>query len=270
VDPILAEAIERSRRGDTAAFGAVVEALGPAIVRFVASILGGDVHAAHDVAQDTFLAAWKALPRLDQPHHLKPWCFQVAYHHAISWIRRRGPRGEPFREIVDVERPEPPPPRPFRVKGHAAQGDPAPYVRAALASLPARYVAPLTLCYLEGLGARGTAELLGVPLSTIKMRLHRGRALLREVLLTSSDRWERDRRPRAPAPATKPANDAGVLRNECAPPNGSAAPIARDAPPTAAPPPPAAPSAPGSGPAPAPAPTPRPATTTSRAGEITP
>jgi transketolase len=73
----------------------------------------------------------------------------------------------------------------------------------ALGSIPVRYVGPLTLCYLEGLGLRETARVLALAPNTLKMRLHRGRALLRRRL-TRLEGWRLHRRRDAaagPAPA---------------------------------------------------------------------
>jgi RNA polymerase sigma-70 factor (ECF subfamily) len=189
VDPSLSDAVERSLPPDAAAFGPVVAANGAPLTRFVTSLLGGDEHAAHDVVQETFLAAWRALPRLERQGHLRPWLFQVAYNHAVSWLRRRGPRGEPFRGLeAEVAGSDPPPPPTVRIHGRATPSDEAaPLLRSALASLPPLYAAPLTLCYLEGMGARGTAEALGLGLSTVKMRLHRGRAMLLERLVARTE-----------------------------------------------------------------------------------
>ena len=193
MDPSLVHAVERSRDGDTGAFRALVEALGPQLVRFTATLLGGDIHAAHDIVQETFLAAWRSLPRLSDPAQLHGWLHRVAYHHAVSWIRRRGPGGEAFHglEPEDALR-EPPLPRTWLLGAfETTSEEAAPRLRAVLATLPPRYVAPLTLFYLEGMDARTTADLLGLPLTTVKMRLHRGRSLLRERLLRRHA-WRRD------------------------------------------------------------------------------
>lgn len=95
MQPSLEDAVERARRGDPHAFETIVEVYGTPLCRFVARIIGGDGHAAHDVVQEAFVAAWRALPRLSNPAHLKAWLFQVAYRHAVTWLRRhRGPRGD--------------------------------------------------------------------------------------------------------------------------------------------------------------------------------
>ena len=197
MDPSLVDAVERSRGGDTGAFRALVEALGPQLFRVTAALLGGDVHAANDIVQETFLAAWRSLPRLSDPAQLHGWLHRVAYHHAVTWIRRRGPGGAAFHGLEpDEARREPQIPRTWAFGvGEATADEAAPRIREALSALPPRYVAPLTLFYLEGLDARATAEALGIPVTTVKMRLYRGRSLLRVHLMRRSA-WTRHKKRR--------------------------------------------------------------------------
>ena len=206
------DAVERCQRGDPAAFGVVVEALASPLVRFVSGLLGGDVDGAHDVAQEAFIVAWRRLPRLTDPTTFRAWVFQVAYHQAMSWMRRRGPGGARF-SVLDVDplRPEPGPDRVWNVLGESVTSEEmAPRLRSALASLPARYGAPLILHHLEGLPARVCAEALGLSIGTLKMRLMRARTLLRRRFL-ERERFERDRRARGGEPRA-PAKPARAVR----------------------------------------------------------
>ncbi len=166
----LAASIERARRGDLAAFDEIVLAFHAPLLRFTGMVLGGDIHSAHDVVQDTFVALWTALPTLAEPRFVQAWLYRVAYRRAVSWMRRRGPGGRPFKgysvegeELAEPERGGPP--RTWNVGGAwLPSAEAAPRLKAALGSLPAVYAAPLTLYYLEGLepsrdgapaGARG-------------------------------------------------------------------------------------------------------------------
>jgi RNA polymerase sigma-70 factor (ECF subfamily) len=189
VDPGIEQAVERASKGDAEAFDVIVREYGSSLVRFLAGVLAGDVHAAHDVAQDAFLAAWRALPSLEHPRLLRAWIYRVAYNRAISWLRRRGPRGTPF---VALERDASGGPE--AVARHEPEGSSSvtPRLRAALSALPPPYAAAVTLYYFQGLGTIETAEALGVSRSTVKMRLHRARTVLRKTLLP---------KPAPPAPA---------------------------------------------------------------------
>jgi RNA polymerase sigma-70 factor (ECF subfamily) len=187
VDPGLEQAVERARKGDASAFDAIVLEYGTPLVRFLCGVLAGDVHAAHDVAQDAFLAAWRALPRLEEPRLLRAWIYRVAYHRAITWLRRRGPRGNPFRFLDSEGMPASASiPSGDERESPPRAGEPSPVtprLRAALSALPPTYAAAVSLYYFQGLGTDETAQALGVTRSTVKMRLHRARTVLRRTLL---------------------------------------------------------------------------------------
>jgi RNA polymerase sigma-70 factor (ECF subfamily) len=184
VDPATAEWVAKAREGDAAAFDRIVRTYASPLVRFTTSVLGGDLHAAHDVVQDAFLVAWRTLPSLVEPRFFRAWLYRVAYHRAISWLRRRGPHGSPFHALgTDAQGGEP---SPCRGWGISTSPDPTdevtPRLHAALSALPLRYAAPISLYYFQGLGTRETAEALGLSRATVKMRLLRGRSILRHKL----------------------------------------------------------------------------------------
>jgi RNA polymerase sigma-70 factor (ECF subfamily) len=207
VDPSLLDNVDRARRGDADAFAAIVREFEAPLVRFTSAILGGDVHAANDVVQDVFVAAWRTLPDLDEPGHLAAWLYRVAFRRAVSHRRRRGPRG--VRPLdLDAQRPDGSSPADRCVAREAtpadacASGEVLPHLRALLGRMPPRYAAPLTLHHLEGLGLRETARLLGLAVPTVKMRLFRARRLLRSRLL-AREPWPL-RHPPANAPSPHP------------------------------------------------------------------
>ena len=226
MDPGIDQAVERARTGDASAFDAIVLEYGTPLVRFLCGVLGGDVHAAHDVAQEAFLAAWRALPQLRDPRLLRSWIYRVAYHRAVSWLRRRGPQGSPFRYLegdelagaAAVAAAEPAP-------GDGAAGAAVtPRLREALAALPPTYAAAVTLYYFQGLGTSEAAEALGVTRSTVKMRLHRARLVLRKTLLGATAAPRKPARKRAGktgAPA-RPMTESPAPAAASAPPPPSA------------------------------------------------
>ena len=200
--------VARARGGDAAAFDRLVEQNATALIRFLTNILGGDMHAAHDVAQDSFLVAWRTLPRLVEPRYFRAWLFRVAYHRAITWLRRRGPQGTPFKTLPTPNDEEPPF---LRGWGVGTVRDPSdevtPRLHAALHSMPLRYAAPINLHYFKGLGTRETAVALGIAHSTLKMRLVRARSILKDKMRKVL-RPERAAPPPDPAPSEEPAEGA--------------------------------------------------------------
>lgn len=180
--PSFDDAVGRARAGDPAAFDQLAAALAPSLVRFASTMLVGDVDSAHDVVQETLLAAWKALPGLRDAEHLKAWLFRVAQRRAVSWLRRQRHR-DPARagRLLEPARPPEEWAAPTGTPGPAETGETRSELRTLVGRLPERYRAPIALCHLEGLGPKETARLLGLRPSALKMRLHRGRRLLRRA-----------------------------------------------------------------------------------------
>lgn len=185
---VLDRLLLRARAGDTRAFRRVSEQMAPRLVRYVCIFLKGDEDTAHDVVQDTFIAAWHKLDTIRDGDHLRPWLYRVARCKAITWLRRRGPRGAPMdsieraremgREVADRGPGD-------GARMHRRGADSEAQVQAlrrAVARLPPIYAGVVRLHYLRGHGTRETAQLLGVPRTTVKMRLYRARQKLRAML----------------------------------------------------------------------------------------
>lgn len=194
--PRFKEAFRRARTGDPRAFRTLADHLGPELVRFLTTFLGGDVHAAHDVTQDVLVQAWDNIQAIKNVGHLRRWCYRVARCKAVSWLRRRRPPGrtvEPLHaeEVAEATRrggrghaPRPPEP-------HGDEDDLTIALRRALLRLPANYAGPVHLHYVQGFSTREAAVLLGLKRQTFKMRLHRARAFLRREI--HRDQFQRGR-----------------------------------------------------------------------------
>ncbi len=224
--------LERAQAGDPAAFGALSEALGPRLLRYVLAPLCGDVHAASDVVQESLLAAWHARERFRGVDHLRAWLFRVSRNQAVSWIRRRGPGGEAPLELEGAAVQEEARRRLRPDRGEEAESDLAPgALDGLLAGLPPRYRAPIRLHYFLGHDTRETAQLLGISTNALKMRLHRARNLLRRRLAdlepaAAPGLVERARelvppRPRAPGGASRRRRRARAPRPRRTPPGAA-------------------------------------------------
>lgn len=183
MDPRLETAVRRARLGDPRAFRELTEIIGPDLVRFLTFFLNGDGHAAHDVAQETILRAWDAMPTVRDGQHLRRWCYKVARYRAISRFRKRTPKdvgvgsvSVKYEDGRENPRPAPPSPEPPNPAGLRIA------VQRAVRNLPATYVGPVHLHYVQGCSTRETAELLGITQSAVKMRLFRARRILRKDL----------------------------------------------------------------------------------------
>ena len=135
-----------------------------------------DRWAAEELAQEVFLQLYRNLGRMESDEHLKFWLRRVTTHRCIDAGRRRVRQPQVSLEML----PEP---------AQAAAGDRDPLLERALAklvaSLPERQRAIVVLRYQEDLDPSEIAQLLDVPLGTVKSQLHRALAMLREKLRRS-------------------------------------------------------------------------------------
>src|SRR5262245_64343 len=85
-DLALAALVERARAGDRVAFTVLFEHFNAPICRYLARLVG-DEHLGCDLAQETFLAAWRALPDAEVETHFAPWLYRIATNLARSHLR---------------------------------------------------------------------------------------------------------------------------------------------------------------------------------------
>lgn len=130
-----------------------------------------DRAAAEDLTQEVFMALHEHMEKLESPAHARAWLLRVASRRCIDEIRKRRYRSGPSLEAVE---PAAAPPQDELVLREQ--------VRSMISRLPARTRTLLILRYQEGLGPSEIADLLELPVETVKSRLHRAVNLLRERL----------------------------------------------------------------------------------------
>jgi RNA polymerase sigma-70 factor (ECF subfamily) len=135
--------------------------------------LTGDDDAAEELVQETYARAVAGLDGFVPGSNLRAWMFRILRNAHIDQLRRR--RADPTTREVEVT-DEVPGPDPGALARLGARE-----VEAALAELPVAS-REVILLDLEGLTEAETAEVLGVPVGTVKSRLSRARAALRERL----------------------------------------------------------------------------------------
>jgi RNA polymerase sigma-70 factor, ECF subfamily len=127
---------------------------------------------AEDVAQEVFLELYQKLAAIQSPAHLRFWLRRVSVHRAIDQGRRKRHRRE--LELENV-------PEPFGervVTDHLLMGR----LRQVLAALPEKQRIVVVLRYQEDLGPAEIAELMEMPVNTVKSTLHRSLEELRRRL----------------------------------------------------------------------------------------
>lgn len=169
--PVEAETIEKSANGDQFAFAELVREHQAMVFSLAYRVLQNR-ELAEDVAQEIFLQLYQNLSAIQSPSHLVFYLRKVAMHRCIDQTRRR--RHRPQISLDDA-------PEPAAV---ASSSDPmlAEILRKLVAALPEVPRMIVTLRYQEDLGPAEIAEVMELPVNTVKSHLRRSLALLREKI----------------------------------------------------------------------------------------
>lgn len=146
-----------------------------AIYRLSFAVLGDEADA-RDAAQDTFVTAWRQIGRLRDADRFDAWLQRVAVNSARMTHRarrRRGVREIPSSRVTDFDG--------LRATASPAETD-ATTLDAAMRQIPVEQRSILVLHHLEGHGLAELAEILEIPVGTVKSRLHTARAALTSAL----------------------------------------------------------------------------------------
>lgn len=179
-----ADLLQRLRRGEAPAFAEAFETFADRLYRVALRVVH-DPDEAEDVVQETFIVLSRRLEVFEGRSSLGTWLYRVAYNEALQRLRttwRRAGRAAPgHTALVDDgaggvadEAPGP--------SEWAEAGELHDHIDAAIAALPASLRSALLLRDVEGLSTAEAAELLRITPSALKVRVHRARLALRELL----------------------------------------------------------------------------------------
>lgn len=172
------ELIGAARRGDRDAFDELVRRT--FVDTFtLARRLTGNEEDAKDVVQDAYLRAWRAIGKFRGDAAFSTWMYRITANAAATHMRkRRRHRAEPIDEVA-----EPADPRAEARPAEAAESsDALARIGAAVDDLPPKLRTIVVLKDVYGLPHEAIAEELGISVAAAKVRLHRARRKLRDVL----------------------------------------------------------------------------------------
>jgi RNA polymerase sigma-70 factor, ECF subfamily len=168
--------VRRYVEGDGEAFAVLVERHERRVYNLALRMTGREEDA-RDATQDAFLSALRKLKTFRGEAAFTTWLHRVTVNACYDLLRKRQ-RAPLLHERADDGPPRPEPPSP----DHADSVDLSLDVRRALLEVPEDFRAVLILCDVQDLAYEDAARALGVPIGTVKSRLHRGRVALARAL----------------------------------------------------------------------------------------
>ena len=171
--------LQRARAGDLGAFNELVLEHQSLVFNLCLHQLG-QRQAAEDATQEAFVSAWRNLGGLRGP--FRPWLLRIAVNACTDELRRRGRRPSTSLDVaLDAGVPEPPDEDPSP-ETSLLQGELRREVETALLTLPEEQRLAVILSDLQGLEYAEIAAVMKTSLGTVKSRIARGRARLRQAL----------------------------------------------------------------------------------------
>jgi len=171
------ELMEACLAGNREAFGRIVERY-QSLICAIAYSATGDLGASEDLAQETFVTAWRRLGELRDRTKLRAWLCGIARNLTNNWIRQRSrdvvARAEPLEGAPETTETAPTP------REHAISREKEAILWSALEQIPETCREPLVLYYREQQSVQRVAEALGISEDAVKQRLSRGRKMLKE------------------------------------------------------------------------------------------
>jgi RNA polymerase sigma-70 factor (ECF subfamily) len=177
------EIVERIKAGDTALYEIIMRRYNQRLYRVARAILRDDAES-EDVMQDAYVRAYQHLDQFAGRAPFSTWLTRIAVHEALARVRgrKRSPQlddseedGEPLMNIVESS-PGP--------EDNACRAEVSRFLEEAVLELPAPYRIVITLRDIEDLSTAETAAALDLTEDNVKVRLHRGRTMIRNRLLS--------------------------------------------------------------------------------------
>lgn len=175
--------VEESLLGDEGAFERLLSKYLTLVYNFIFQ-LTRDRIVAEDLAQETFIKAWKNLARFDQKRSFKTWLFAIAKNTTYDFSKKK--KSLPFSSFEDDEgqstldmMDDEAIPLEILLEREERQE----VIAAAIKNLSEQYRILFSLAYQEDFSLSEISEILGVPYNTIKSRHQRGLKLLKQALL---------------------------------------------------------------------------------------
>ena len=173
--------IEQAARGDEAAFARILEAHKDMVYTICMRTLG-NAHDAEEAYQDTFVSAFRNLPRFRGDAKLSTWLYRIAVNRCRDYLSSR--RSKEARQTASLD---------DEVDIYAqdslatTESDAAETVREGMAFLPEDYRTAINLHCIMVYSYDEAGDIMGLPAGTVKTYVHRGKSQLRDFLVKQGE-----------------------------------------------------------------------------------
>ncbi|MBD7965939.1 MAG: RNA polymerase sigma factor SigW [Bacillota bacterium] len=183
MDALIANMVTQVKKGDQEAFEGIVDLFKDKIYRHCFRMVGNG-HEAEDLAQETFLRAYRNISKYNSEYKFSTWIFRIATNLCIDRLRKKKPDyyldaevpgtdGATMYSQLSSEEPLP--------EEVVTENEEWNELQAEIMKLPEKYRTAILLKYVEDLSLEEISKIMDIPVPTVKTRIHRGREALKKV-----------------------------------------------------------------------------------------
>lgn len=179
---IESQLVEKSMDGDLDAFEELVLLFDKKVYNYCLRMTNNR-NDAEDLAQEVFLKVYKNLKNFRKDSKFSTWIYRIAYNTCVDNYRKKRFKLLPLNKIIDEEQQEIDIPSPGPLpEEQVISNEKYSLIKECIAQLKPRYKSAIILRDIHNYSYREIAEILDVPIGTVKSDINRGRALLRKAL----------------------------------------------------------------------------------------
>jgi|SRR3989344_1114831 len=171
------ELASKVQAGDTESFGFLVERYEPKLKRYGTKFISNRAYI-EDLVQDIFIKVYTNIQSFNTKMRFSPWIYRIAHNEFVNAIKKRVRTPLSFFDLDEVF---PHLTSNETADGEAAESETKRMMDDCLDKLDSKYREPLILYYYEDMDYQEIAEIMHIPISTVGVRINRGKKLLRKI-----------------------------------------------------------------------------------------
>jgi len=167
------------QKGDATSFGVLMQRYEAKLARYGRKFIA-DSDDIKDLVQDVFIKAYVNMQSFDADRKFSPWIYRIAHNEFVNAIKKK--KGRITFSLSDFDTILPHPMAKEDIESDAQRKELRAMLERSVQALDPKYREPLVLYYFEDMDYKEIGEVLQMPVSTVGIRLQRGKGMLKKLI----------------------------------------------------------------------------------------